>query len=164
MATRKKATTKKKTSTYKNIIVAIDDSAISSAVLKEAIKFYHQVPNCFLSVIHVSDENLIHLENQPSKLSLELQKMIKKAANDLLKKAESKLKAAKITRFETKAIKMNATNQKIAEIIVNEAKSWPADLIIIGSHGRRGLHRFLLGSIAESVARISPVPILLTRK
>ncbi|MBN9287995.1 MAG: hypothetical protein BGO43_00615 [Gammaproteobacteria bacterium 39-13] len=167
MAQSKKPTTKKtkkKDATYKNIMVAIDDSATSKAVLKETIKFYHQLPNCKLRIIHVSDENLIHLENKPTKLSMELQKLIKKEAINLLKSVQSKFEKAQVKNFETKIVKMSASNQKIAENIINEAKSWPADLIIIGTHGRRGVHRFLLGSIAESVVRISPVPVLLIRK
>lgn len=37
------------------------------------------------------------------------------------------------------------------KIILDEAKEWKADLIVVGSHGRRGLDRFLLGSTAEAV-------------
>jgi nucleotide-binding universal stress UspA family protein len=44
--------------------------------------------------------------------------------------------------------------------IVKEAKEWPADLIVIGSHGRRGIQRFLLGSVAEAVVRHAPCPVL----
>jgi len=37
-------------------------------------------------------------------------------------------------------------------VILDAARAWPADLIVLGSHGRRGLDRFLMGSVAESVA------------
>ena len=37
-------------------------------------------------------------------------------------------------------------------VILDTAKAWPADLIVLGSHGRRGMDRFLMGSVAESVA------------
>ncbi|HYQ06519.1 MAG TPA: universal stress protein [Xanthobacteraceae bacterium] len=37
-----------------------------------------------------------------------------------------------------------------------EANRWPADLIVIGTHGRRGIRRVFLGSVAEGLARISP--------
>ncbi|HYL23144.1 MAG TPA: universal stress protein [Burkholderiales bacterium] len=51
----------------------------------------------------------------------------------------------------------------IPEVIVKEAERWPADLLVIGTHGRRGLNRFLLGSVADGVLRRSSVPVLLVR-
>jgi nucleotide-binding universal stress UspA family protein len=41
----------------------------------------------------------------------------------------------------------------VREVILDSAAEWPADLIFVGSHGRKGLQRFLLGSVAEFVAR-----------
>ena len=53
--------------------------------------------------------------------------------------------------------------ERTADVIVEEAKAWPADLIVIGTHGRRGVNRWMLGSDAEQVVRIAPVPVLLVR-
>lgn len=50
-----------------------------------------------------------------------------------------------------------------ADVIVEQAKKREADLIVMGTHGRRGLRRFALGSDAELVVRSSPVPVLLVR-
>lgn len=47
--------------------------------------------------------------------------------------------------------------------IVKAAKDWPADLIVIGSHGRSGLERAIVGSIAEAVMRHAPCPVLVVR-
>jgi nucleotide-binding universal stress UspA family protein len=41
----------------------------------------------------------------------------------------------------------------IREVIIDSAAEWRADLIIVGSHGQRGIQRFLLGSVSEFVAR-----------
>jgi hypothetical protein len=49
------------------------------------------------------------------------------------------------------------------DVIVEAAVQWPADLIVIGTHGRRGVNRMMLGSDAEQVARMAPVPVLLVR-
>lgn len=46
------------------------------------------------------------------------------------------------------------------EVIVRVAKELPADLVVLGSHGRRGLARVLLGSVAEEVVRLAPCPVL----
>ncbi len=51
----------------------------------------------------------------------------------------------------------------MAHAIVEEARHWPADLIVVGTHGRKGLRHLLVGSIAEGVIRDSHVPILLVR-
>ena len=45
--------------------------------------------------------------------------------------------------------------------VVEEAVEWKADLIVIGTHGRRGASRLLLGSDAEQIVRCAPVPVLL---
>jgi nucleotide-binding universal stress UspA family protein len=47
--------------------------------------------------------------------------------------------------------------------IVEAAREWPADLIVMGSHGRRGMDRLLLGSVAESVVRHAPCSVHLVR-
>ncbi len=50
-----------------------------------------------------------------------------------------------------------------AEVIAGVAEEWFADLVIVGSHGRGGLGRVLLGSVAEAVVRHAPCPVLVTR-
>jgi nucleotide-binding universal stress UspA family protein len=50
-----------------------------------------------------------------------------------------------------------------ATAITRAAKDWPADLIVIGSHGRGGMRRALLGSVAEGVMRNAPCPVLVVR-
>ena len=51
----------------------------------------------------------------------------------------------------------------VRETIVDAAEKWPADLIVVGSHGRGGLRRLLLGSVAEFVARHAPCSVLIAR-
>jgi nucleotide-binding universal stress UspA family protein len=46
---------------------------------------------------------------------------------------------------------------------VRQAKKWRADLIVIGTHGRRGVSRLVMGSDAEQIVRTSPVPVMLVR-
>ena len=52
---------------------------------------------------------------------------------------------------------------KPASEIVKTAKEWPADVIVIGSHGRHGLDRALLGSVAEGVMRHAPCSVFVVR-
>jgi nucleotide-binding universal stress UspA family protein len=47
--------------------------------------------------------------------------------------------------------------------IVKAAAAWPADVIVMGSHGHEGIARVVLGSVAESVIRQAPCPVLVVR-
>jgi nucleotide-binding universal stress UspA family protein len=49
------------------------------------------------------------------------------------------------------------------ELILDAARKRGADLIVVGTHGRRGVSRALIGSVAEKVVRLSPVPVLTVR-
>jgi nucleotide-binding universal stress UspA family protein len=52
---------------------------------------------------------------------------------------------------------------RLGEVVASEARQWKADLIVVGTHGRRGIGRVLLGSGAEQVVRSAPVPVLVIR-
>ena len=80
----------------------------------------------------------------------------KKAINNALALVKKHDLKAEATTFET-------VGDRVAEVIVREAKKWKADLIVMGTHGRRGFNRLVLGSDAEGVLRHSPVPVLMVR-
>jgi nucleotide-binding universal stress UspA family protein len=58
---------------------------------------------------------------------------------------------------------LEAGRRQCSKAIANEAKRWEADLIVMGTHGRTGMARIVLGSVAEGVVHIAPVPVLLIR-
>lgn len=53
--------------------------------------------------------------------------------------------------------------ESLGETVASEAMRWNADLIVVGTHGRRGVGRLLLGSGAEQVIRLAPTPVLVVR-
>ena len=55
------------------------------------------------------------------------------------------------------------TRGRLAELVQEQVRSWPADVVVLGTHGRRGVGRMVLGSDAEQVVRSCPVPVLLVR-
>lgn len=67
-----------------------------------------------------------------------------------------------VDRHRGDGVPISGTNAdgEIDEAITHEAKAWGADMIVIGSHGRRGVSRILLGSVAERVVRHAPCPVL----
>lgn len=147
---------------YKNILVAIDESHTSDLALKEAVKYAKEHPDSILRIVHVVDEFNIYFDSTEF-TPVELEQAIKRAGVKLLKKIESKLQKQQVSNFETKLLEIKKVGGHIYHEIADEAKEWPADLIIVGTHGRRGFSHFFLGSVAEGVSRIAPVPVLLIR-
>ncbi|MGE5651620.1 MAG: universal stress protein, partial [Bacillota bacterium] len=54
--------------------------------------------------------------------------------------------------------------RRIAEMISDAASQWQADLIVVGTHGRRGVERMLVGSVAENLVRIATTSVMLVRE
>jgi nucleotide-binding universal stress UspA family protein len=83
-----------------------------------------------------------------------------KGAETMLRKACEQLTAQGI-QAETRLLEnMDA---EVAALVVEDARQWGARLIVLGTQGRRGLERVLMGSDAEQIARTAPVPVLLVR-
>jgi nucleotide-binding universal stress UspA family protein len=144
---------------FKRILVAADGSHTSELALQEAIKLGKEL-HSQLRVVHVVDEVSLSL---PEGMNfMPVMDAFQKAGRQILDKTEEDVKKAGMTA-EMKLLEIETVGHRIAEVIAKEAESWPADLIIIGSHGRRGVSRLLLGSVAEGVMRLSPVPVLIMR-
>lgn len=79
----------------------------------------------------------------------------------MLKQSEVRAREANITA-ETALLETFGVT-RVATEIVEAAKKWPADLIVLGTHGRRGFVHLLLGSVAEDVVRMAATPVLLIR-
>jgi nucleotide-binding universal stress UspA family protein len=71
--------------------------------------------------------------------------------------------AAKTFRDRNFAVSTIIEEGNAKPVIVDTAAKWPADLVVLGSHGRRGLPRFLLGSVSEGVVRHAPCSVLVVR-
>ena len=65
--------------------------------------------------------------------------------------------------IEVETVLLEGSDERVAELIARRAEEAGVDLVILGTHGRRGVNRLLLGSDAEHVARIAPVPVMLVR-
>jgi nucleotide-binding universal stress UspA family protein len=144
---------------YKRILVPVDGSPTSTAGLNEALRLAKS-QKAKVRLIHIVDELMIFSSSEAG-LNIEpVLESMKRAGKRLLDRA-AKLAAAKGIRAETELWE-NATG-RVAEVLIGRAKRWRADLIVMGTHGRRGVNRMLLGSDAELVVRNSPVPVLLVR-
>lgn len=145
---------------FKHILVAVDGSKTAQQALDEAIKLARQW-QAQLRIVHVVD--MVTLSWPESGYdATEVYESFRKEGRKVIEKAEETARAARVAA-ETKMIELDKLALHVADLIAAEADTWPADLIVIGSHGRRGVRRLLLGSVAEGVARIASKPVLLVR-
>lgn len=145
---------------YKRILVAVDGSETSILALKEAIKLATDF-NAVLRIINVADEYLGYIEG----LSIDLDKYtasIEKYSQSVLNNMKNIAIKAGIDA-EVKLIQITDVPARVPEKIIQDAKQWKADVIVVGTHGRSGFGRMILGSVADGVIRHATTPVLLVR-
>jgi nucleotide-binding universal stress UspA family protein len=146
---------------YKHILVAVDGSETSNLALKEAIKLAKE-QQAELRLIHVVDETSAYMMIEGSYPIPEYQEALRKAGEKELADCAAMVRDTGVV-FDTKLAVVETITQRVCDLINEEAKQWPADLIVIGTHGRRGFNHLLLGSVAEGVIRLATKPVLIIR-
>ena len=144
---------------YKYILVAVDESDISKQALQEAISM-SKLTQAKLRIAHaVQPVSSGYLAAGIDYEQLEL--AFKEEAQKLLNQMVDLAQQSGI-ECDGQVLVMNA-QERIPEKILEAAKTWLADLIVMGTHGRQGLEHLMLGSVAEGVIRNATVPVLLIR-
>lgn len=144
---------------YTNILTAVDGSDTANSALTEAIALA-RIHRSRLRIVHVVDVLSVYSGESPFVDIGNLEQSLTASGRKLLDQALATARQAEVPA-EAKLLKIGTLGQRIANLVVEEAKNWPADLIVVGTHGRRGLSRLFLGSQAEGIVRTSPVPVLL---
>ena len=145
---------------YKRILVPVDGSATSKAGLREAITLA-KGQGAQLQLVHVADQHYIALMGIESSGAIgEMMESTKRAGRGILRSAEA---AAQKAGVKASGVLLETVTGPAADPIVRQAKKWGADLIVLGTHGRRGVRRLLMGSDAEQIVRYAPVPVMLVR-
>lgn len=140
---------------FKHIFVPIDASATSRAALETALQLAKE-QGADLRIVHVFKRFVVSSDGGP----IDLTEAFKREGEAALAQAENRAREAGVPAA-TELI--DAGGRRIAAAIVEEAVRWGADLIIMGTHGRHGFEHLLLGSVAEGIARRSPIPVMLVR-
>lgn len=146
---------------YKRILVPVDGSPTSAKGLKAAIKLAaagNGRARARLRLLLVVEEFGVFAAPETGADIGPILAAMKAGGRRTLARIERSARAAGV-HPET-ALVENFSG-RVADAIVKEAKRWRADLIVMGTHGRRGVKRALLGSDAELVVRYSRVPVLL---
>ncbi|HSV78197.1 MAG TPA: universal stress protein [Ramlibacter sp.] len=145
---------------YQRILVPFDGSDTSTRGLEEAIGLA-RLTQGHLRVFHVIDEMSFALAMDAyAGYRGDWLNTLRDQGAAMLAAAQAKAQAAGV---QAETVLRDRFNTRVADLVASEATTWPADLIVVGTHGRRGIGRLVLGSAAEHILRIAPVPVLLVR-
>jgi len=146
---------------YRRILVPVDGSPTSKLGLKHALGLAKD-QGARVRILNVVEDILIApvMGDVPAADMTMIYDSMKAAGEKALKEAAALVGKTDVNA-DTALIEAHARN--VSDVILGDAKKWRADLIVMGTHGRRGLNRLLLGSDAERVLREAPVPVLLVR-
>jgi nucleotide-binding universal stress UspA family protein len=143
-------------SLFKKILVPIDGSDTADKAMRMALDMARE-SLASVRFMHVIDDDRYFS-------SYEFSADLRTYAFDNAKKMlQNAMDAAAALGVNADTQLINKPGQRLGENVADEAQNWGADLVVVGTHGHRGLGRVLLGSGAEQVVRLSPVPVLMVR-
>jgi nucleotide-binding universal stress UspA family protein len=145
---------------YDRILVPVDGSPTSDRGLAEAMTLASKFGSSLRLVYVVDSGPLSAAAGALSSNINELLSLVAEGGEKILAEAKQ---VAQSRGVNAETALHHSFGDRVCDAIVKEANDWKADLIVIGTHGRRGAGRLLLGSDAEQVLRLAPVPVLLVR-
>jgi nucleotide-binding universal stress UspA family protein len=141
---------------FKRILVAVDGSDTSNKALLVALDLARE-SHGQVRLLHAVDElSSVH----GYRYSAQLREVAHEAGQAVLDDAlaiATRAGAAADTQL------VDIPGQRLGDDVAQAARAWDADLVVVGTHGRRGVGRVLLGSGAEDVLRLSAIPVLTVR-
>ncbi|MBI5278040.1 MAG: universal stress protein [Burkholderiales bacterium] len=141
---------------YRRILVPVDGSETSNKAIAAAARLAQETGGV-LRLFHTIDE-LAYLSG--FEYSADVVGMARTAGEKVL---EDGLALAKLSGVQADSRLLELPGLRLGETVAREAADFGADLIVVGTHGRRGFSRALLGSGAEQIIRLAPVPVLVIR-
>ena len=144
---------------YQHILVPLDGSATAERGLREAVRRAAEQKGK-LHLLHVIEDFPMLMEMSAAVSFDSMMREVRGYGQDVLSKAQA---AAALAGVTAESSLREVTHGRIAKVVIDEARSSGCDLIVMGTHGRRGFSRLALGSDADLVVRQSPVPVLLVR-
>ena len=145
---------------YRRILVPMDGSDCAKAALREVIKLAADRPR-EVQLIHVVVDSMHRNEGLPEgSLGAMMQDMPRNEGAKLLEEARAILAQEGI---DAKPILVESAGRRPAVVINEHVRHWSADLIVMGTHGRRGVSRLVMGSEAAEVVNRALIPVLLVR-
>lgn len=145
---------------YQRILVPFDGSSTSNRGLDEAIQLA-TLTGARLRLVHMIEVLLVATGFETAAAYVgEVVPLMKQAGERILREGQVRAEKAGV-KADTSLVDNITTG--LSDAVADQVKAWGADLIVIGTHGRRGVGRLLLGSDAEQIVRTATVPVLLVR-
>ena len=144
---------------YERILVPVDGSETSRRGLEEAIKISKALGGQ-LRLVHIVDDSALAMNPEAGIAAAPLVEDFAEGGKEILENARKLVDAQGIS---AEVVLHENFTGRIADLIVDEARKWGADLIVMGTHARGGIKHAVLGSDAEAVLHGADVPVLLVR-
>ena len=145
---------------YKTILVAVDGSDTSKLALQEAIKIAKNLGSK-LYILHIADEYISSWLGASIDVS-KYQESMRQYGKEILQAMEDQARKAGVD-VTCQLIEFNDDSSRISEQILDYLDVCRAELLVIGTHGKRGVRRILIGSVAEEIIHTIGIPVLLVR-
>jgi nucleotide-binding universal stress UspA family protein len=143
-------------SKFQRILVPVDGSETSNKALVAALQIARDDGGQVHLVIALDETAYIGGYDYAGNL-------IEIARKSAAKTLDDALAIAKAAGVPSDTRLIDVPGRRLGEIVADEARAWKADLVVVGTHGRRGIGRVLLGSGAEQIIRLAPTPVLVIR-
>ena len=148
---------------YKNILIATDGSDLADEAVQHGLSLAKE-QNSKVIIVTVTEpwsllEMTAHIESAGWENPIEEYQNVEAAAANKVLTSATDLAENSGVDYKTQHVKDNHP----AEGIIEAANSNKSDLIIMASHGRRGIKKVILGSVANEVVSHSPIPVLIVR-
>ena len=145
---------------YQRILVPFDGSPTSDRGLDEAIQLA-LLTNGELRLVHMVDDLLYVTGFESySVYASDILPLMRDAGEKILQAGKARVVKAGV---KVDTVLLERIAPRLSDLVADQVEAWGADLIVIGTHGRRGVGRLLLGSDAEQIVRTARVPVLLVR-
>jgi nucleotide-binding universal stress UspA family protein len=148
---------------YSRILVATDGSPTSEQAIEQAARLAKD-QQAQLRIVHVIEQSrLAFAAAGPVAVDLEsILDALRKSGQAALERGRAIAQQLGV-QADAAIVGDDAIDDRVAMVLADEARRWKADLIVLGTHGRRGINHLLMGSVAEAVARVAPAHVLLVR-
>lgn len=144
---------------YQHILCPIDGSSTSNYGMMAAIHLAKAL-HAELRFLHVVDTYFPILDANGELNVLYLADIQRSQGKKILASAKEHAGQYEVSAEYTV---VESIGERVSNLIIKQAEEWPADLIIMGTHGLRGFARFMMGSDADSVIKQSHIPVLLVK-